>query len=119
MPRSHVHSAEAAPDGETLGALLRRYDSAGEAVSCEPLTQGLLNRGYRLATTRGRFFLKHHLDGDRTAIARQHRVTQRLDALGVPVAPPVPDAHGRTVAVIGGRCYALHPWIDGQHRAAW
>ncbi|WP_275557737.1 phosphotransferase [Streptomyces sp. 5-6(2022)] len=116
MPRSHVRSAEAAPDGETLSALLRRYDTAGEAVSCEPLTEGLLNRGYRLATTRGRFFLKHHLDGDRTAIARQHRVTQRLEALGVPVAPPVPDTDGRTVAVIGGRCYALHPWIDGRHR---
>ncbi|MFF7648884.1 phosphotransferase [Streptomyces sp. NPDC007983] len=116
MPRSHVHLAEAAPDGETLSALLRRYDRAGEPVSCDPLTEGLLNRGYRLATTRGRFFLKHHLDGDRTAIARQHRATQRLGALGLPVAPPVPDAHGRTVAVIGGRCYALHPWIDGRHR---
>ncbi|MET7766886.1 phosphotransferase [Streptomyces sp. NPDC005393] len=116
MPRSHVHLAEAAPDGETLSALLRRYDSTGEAVSCEPLAQGLLNRGYHLATTRGRFFLKHHLDGDRTAIARQHRVTQRLGALGVPVAPPIPDAHGHTVAIVGGRCYALHPWIDGRHR---
>ncbi len=77
---------------------------------------GLLNRGYRLSTTRGRFFLKHHLDGDRDAIAHQHEATRRLDALGLPVAPPVADADGNTVTVIGGRCYALHPWIEGRHR---
>ncbi|MET7616238.1 phosphotransferase [Streptomyces sp. NPDC005408] len=109
MPRSF---ATAPP----VGALLRRYENPGEPLSCEPVTQGLLNRGYRLATTRGAYFLKHHLDGDREAIARQHRATQRLQTLGVPVAPPVEDAHGDTVAVIGGRCYALHPWIEGRHR---
>ncbi|MER5462910.1 phosphotransferase [Streptomyces sp. NPDC002668] len=109
MPRS---SATAPP----VGALLRRYQDTGEPLSCEPVTQGLLNRGYRLATTRGSYFLKHHLDGDRESITRQHRATQRLGALGVPVAPPVEDTHGDTVAVIGGRCYALHPWIDGRHR---
>jgi Ser/Thr protein kinase RdoA (MazF antagonist) len=85
-------------------------------VSCVRVTQGLLNRGYRLSTTRGAYFLKHHLDGDREAIAHQHQATQRLQALGVPVAPPVESACGDTVAVIGGHCYALHPWIDGRHR---
>ncbi|MDT3399659.1 phosphotransferase [Streptomyces sp. B1866] len=104
------------PDGETLSALLRRYQAAGEPLSCEPVAHGLLNRGYRLATTRGRFFLKHHLDGDRAAIARHHRVTWRLGALGLPVAPPLADADGDTVAVVGGRAYALHPWVDGRHR---
>ncbi|MFH8981282.1 phosphotransferase [Streptomyces varsoviensis] len=110
----------------------------GEALTCEPLTQGLLNRGYHLATTHGRYFLKHHLgadsadrsdgteradgtdgaDGsvDRAAIARQHHATLRLRALGLPVAPPVADRDGRTVAVVGGRCYALHPWVEGRHR---
>ncbi|MGW2563308.1 phosphotransferase [Streptomyces sp. NPDC001514] len=113
MPRS---SATARPP---LGELLRRYESPGEPLSCEPVTQGLLNRGYRLATTRGAYFLKHHLDAptaDRDTIVRQHRATQRLQSLGVPVAPPVQDTAGDTVAVIGGRCYALHPWVDGRHR---
>ncbi|MFI1104271.1 phosphotransferase [Streptomyces melanogenes] len=96
--------------------LLRRYASLGEPLTCEPVAQGLLNRGYRLATTRGEFFLKHHLDGDREAIARQHDATRRLQALGVPVAPPVPDCDGDTVTVLGGRCYALHPWVHGRHR---
>ena len=101
-----------------LGALLRQY-AAGCAVACEPVDQGLLNRGYRLRTTRGRYFLKHHFDpetADPTAIARQHRATERLAGLGVPVAPPLAGRDGRTVAVIGGHAYALHPWIDGRHR---
>ncbi|MBO0652300.1 phosphotransferase [Streptomyces triculaminicus] len=118
MPRSLVTDAppDTGPDTGTLRTLLRRYDGAGEPVACETLTEGLLNRGYRLSTTRGRFFLKHHLDGDREAIARQHAVTRRLDALGLPVAPPVADDDGNTVTVLGGRCYALHPWIEGRHR---
>lgn len=102
-----------------VAALLRRYTQAGEPLSCRPVTEGLLNRGYRLATTRGAYFLKQHLDAptaDRATIARQHRATQRLHALGLPVAPPLADSGGRTVAVIGGRCYALHPWVDGRHR---
>ncbi|MET7697268.1 phosphotransferase [Streptomyces sp. NPDC005485] len=101
-----------------LGALLKQY-AAGSALTCEPVDQGLLNRGYRVATTRGRYFLKHHFDpetADPAAIAHQHRATQRLADLGVPVAPPLTGTDGRTVAVIGGHAYALHPWIDGRHR---
>ncbi|MFE2420384.1 phosphotransferase [Streptomyces hokutonensis] len=106
------------PHAPPLGALLSQY-AAGSAVACEPVEQGLLNRGYRLRTTRGRYFLKHHFDpetADPAAIARQHAATRRLADLGVPVAPPVPDRDGRTVAVVGGHAYALHPWIDGRHR---
>ncbi|MFJ8550941.1 phosphotransferase [Streptomyces sp. NPDC093676] len=101
-----------------LGPLLRRY-GAGSVLACDPVDQGLLNGGYRLCTTRGRYFLKHHSDpetADPAAIARQHRATQRLADLGVPVAPPLTGHDGRTVAVVGGRAYALHPWIDGRHR---
>ncbi|MEV7090230.1 phosphotransferase [Streptomyces sp. NPDC093085] len=96
--------------------MLRRYRNAGEPLSCEPVAQGLLNHSYRLRTTRGAYFLKHHLDGDPAAIVHQHHATQRLQRLGVPVAPPVESASGETVAVIGGSCYALHPWIEGSHR---
>ncbi|KOG35035.1 aminoglycoside phosphotransferase [Streptomyces resistomycificus] len=101
-----------------MGALLRQY-SAGTALACEPVDQGLLNRGYRLCTTRGRYFLKHHFDpetADPAAIVRQHRATRRLADLGVPVAPPLTGRDGRTVAVVGGHAYALHPWIEGRHR---
>lgn len=105
----------------TLHSLVRRY-GAGEPLSCEPVSQGLLNRGYRLATTRGRYFLKHHLDGHPSdpaglaRIERQHSATARLGALGLPVVPTVPDPEGRTVVVVGERCFALHPWIEGRHQ---
>ncbi|MGJ7414490.1 phosphotransferase [Streptomyces cinereoruber] len=102
-----------------VDALLRRHRHAGEALDCVPVTEGLLNRGFRLTTTRGTYFLKQHLDAataDRATIARQHRATHRLHALGLPVAPPLADARGRTVAVVGGHCYALHPWVEGRHR---
>jgi Ser/Thr protein kinase RdoA (MazF antagonist) len=112
------------PSARTLSALLCRY-GAGEPLACEPLSEGLLNRGYRLATTRGRFFLKHHLDGDPDVddpeavphLAQQHRATAALASLGLPVAPPLADRDGHTVAVHRGRRYALHPWVDGRHRA--
>ncbi|MGW4702714.1 phosphotransferase [Streptomyces sp. NPDC004285] len=113
MPRS------SAPLAPPVGPLLRRYRDVGEPLSCVPVTEGLLNRGYRLSTTRGAYFLKQHLDAptsDRATITRQHRATQRLAALGLPVAPPLPDSRGRTVALVGGHCYALHPWVDGRHR---
>ncbi|MFF4092547.1 phosphotransferase [Streptomyces sp. NPDC001834] len=99
--------------------VLRRYPDAGAPLACKPVTQGLLNHGYHVSTTRGSYFLKHHLDastGDRATIVRQHRATQRLQSLGLPVAPPVEDVEGDTVTEIGGRCYALHPWVDGLHR---
>ncbi|MET4925523.1 phosphotransferase [Streptomyces sp. PSRA5] len=99
-----------------LGELLRRYKYGGDPLACQPVAQGLLNRGYRLITTHGTYFLKHHLDGDRESIARQHRATRRLQELGIPVVAPVRDTEGGTVAVVGGHCYALHPWIDGRHR---
>ncbi|MFF7330424.1 phosphotransferase [Streptomyces sp. NPDC090306] len=101
-----------------LGALLHQY-AAGAVLTCDPVEQGLLNRGYRLRTTHGRYFLKHHFDpetADPVAIARQHRATSRLADLGVPVAPPLTGRDGRTVAVVGGHAYALHPWVEGRHR---
>lgn len=116
MPRSCVPPL--LPHAPPLGALLSQY-AAGSALTCEPVDQGLLNRGYRLCTTRGRYFLKHHFDPETAApaaIARQHRATQSLADLGVPVAPPLTGRDGRTVAVVGGHAYALHPWIDGRHR---
>lgn len=115
MLRSSVVRTAATPDRDTLGSLLRHYTGAGAPLSCEPVAEGLLNHGYFLATTRGRYFLKHHLDGDRAALTRQHRAGRRLAALGLPVAPPVADADGRTVTVLDGRCYALHPWVEGHH----
>ncbi|KIF79714.1 aminoglycoside phosphotransferase, partial [Streptomyces sp. 150FB] len=63
-------SAPPAAAAPPVRALLSRYRNVGEPLSCVPLAQGLLNHSYRLATTRGAYFLKHHLDGDHESVAR-------------------------------------------------
>jgi len=119
-----LRSSVTLPPVPPVGEVLRRYPDAGEPLACEPLNKGLLNHGYRVSTTRGSYFLKHHLDkhhlddasGDHATIVRQHRATQQLHSLGVPVVPPLTDTEGDTVTVIDGEHYALHRWVDGLHR---
>ncbi|THA25404.1 aminoglycoside phosphotransferase [Streptomyces sp. RKND-216] len=101
----------------TLRDLAARYRT-GTPLSCAPVTYGLLNRGYRVAATGGTFFLKHHLDADPAdpaPLERRHRAIASLEAAGLPAVPPVAARDGRTVSVVGGRCFALHPWVEGRH----
>jgi Ser/Thr protein kinase RdoA (MazF antagonist) len=103
----------------SLSALLHRYEDAGEPLTCEAVPRGLLNRGWRVTTTTGRYFLKQYVAADTAepaVIARQHRATRRLAGLGLPAAAPLRAADGRTVTLHGGAGYALFPWIDGTHR---
>lgn len=112
-------TAKEPPARGSLTALLRRYDNAGTPLTWAPVPRGLLNRGYEVTTTRGRFFLKQYVAPDTAdpgVIARQHRATRGLAGLGLPAAAPLPDARGRTVARLGGYDYALFPWIEGRHR---
>ncbi|MFC4034234.1 phosphotransferase [Streptomyces polygonati] len=102
-----------------LTVLLRRYEDAGTPLTCEPVPRGLLNRGWRVTTTGGRFFLKQYVAADTAepaVITRQHHATRRLARLGLPIAAPLPDDRGDTVTLAGGTGYALFPWIDGRHR---
>ncbi|MFF6955193.1 phosphotransferase [Streptomyces sp. NPDC008317] len=112
-------TAKVPPARASLTALLRRYEDAGTPLTCVPVPRGLLNKGYEVTTTRGRFFLKQYVARDTAdpgVIARQHRATRGLVGLGLPVAAPLPDSRGRTVARLGGHGYALFPWIEGRHR---
>ncbi len=102
-----------------LHTALSRYDHAGTPLRCEPVPRGLLNRGWRVTTTRGRFFLKQYIaedTADPRLIARQHQATRGLVRLGLPAAAPLPAAGGETVTVVRGTGYALFPWIEGRHR---
>ena len=108
-----------APRPAALTALLRRYDHAGTPLTCERVPLGLLNRGWRITTASGRFFMKQYISADTAdpaLIIRQHRATQGLARLGLPAAAPLTAADGATVTVLGGHGYALFPWIDGRHR---
>lgn len=102
----------------TLAGVLRRFGTA-PAVSVRPVAEGLLNRGYRVTTTEGRYFLKCYVDratASRTAITAQHRATTALHARGLPVARPLPATDGDTVVAHRGRLFGLYPWVEGEHR---
>ncbi|MCE7079777.1 phosphotransferase [Streptomyces sp. ST2-7A] len=107
----------APPQRRDLRSILRRFD-IGDPHTCTRLTRGLLNRGYHLVTTRGRFFLKHHLGGDDQSVLpveTAHRVVTALDGADLPVCPPLTDRDGKTVVLLGDRSYAVHPWVPGHH----
>lgn len=99
-----------------LAALLRAYP-VGSPVAFRPVAEGLLNRGYQVTTSDGRWFLKHYLDQAPGTIAFQHRATARLRGAGIPAVAPLRGRDGRTMRRIGGRWFALFPWVDGRHRA--
>ncbi|NUU25555.1 MAG: phosphotransferase, partial [Streptomycetaceae bacterium] len=101
--------------GSPLAALLGRY-AVGDVVEFRPVAEGLLNRGYQVTTSEGRWFLKHYLDQTPRTIAFQHRVTARLRASGIPALPPLADRAGGTARSVGGRWFALFPWVEGCHR---
>ncbi len=101
-----------------VAGVLRAYRT-GPAHEVIPVSEGLLNRGYRVTTETGRFFLKCYVDrttASRTAITAQHRATAALHALGLPTAPPLRTRGGGTVTTYDGRRFALFPWVAGGHR---
>ncbi|MER5642541.1 phosphotransferase [Kitasatospora sp. NPDC002227] len=107
------------PVGPVAVAGVLRVYPVGAPADVRPVSEGLLNRGYRVTTETGRYFLKCYVDhatASRPAITAQHRATAALHALGLPTAPPLAARGGRTVTAYGGRRFALFPWVDGEHR---
>ncbi len=98
-----------------LAGMLGRF-GVGDAVRFRPVAEGLLNRGYQVETTEGRWFLKHYLDQTPRNIAFQHRATARLRACGLPALPPLATTGGATAVRVRGRWFALFPWVEGRHR---
>lgn len=96
-----------------------RHFGIGEPLGTGRVAEGLLNRGYRLDTTTGRYFLKEYVDAPYAAVGTirtQHRATARLHRLGLPVAAPLAARDGGTVLALDGSHFALYPWIEGSHR---
>ncbi|MFF2141094.1 phosphotransferase [Kitasatospora sp. NPDC058190] len=102
-----------------LDEVLARY-RVGRLLTAEPVAEGLLNRGYRVTTEAGAYFLKCYVDAataNRPKILAHHRAMTDLHALGLPVSPPLTcTERAGTVAGLGGRLFALFPWVDGRHQ---
>ncbi len=105
-------AAKASP----LVALTGRYDLDGAVTGFQPLSEGLMNRNWRIHTTAGDWFLKHYLDAGPRQIAFQHQVTTALAGVGLPVPTPLRARSGGTFVTAKGRHFALYPWVAGGHR---
>jgi homoserine kinase type II len=97
-----------------IDELLRRFglELSGEPV---PVAQSVLNANYRVETPTGTRFLRcYQPSRTRERIEREHAVTAWAGERGIPVAPPLADGTRHTVFSIGGRLWAVFPWVDGR-----
>lgn len=112
------HPADPGPPATaSLGVLHQVADAfhLGTVLSAAVVTEGLMNRNWRVTTTTGSWAVKQVLDIDAAAARRQHRATAVLARLGLPVPAPA-LAGDDSVAVIDGAVYAVLPWTTGIHR---
>jgi Ser/Thr protein kinase RdoA (MazF antagonist) len=80
------------------------------------LAHGLMNRNWRIATDDGReYAVKELRDALPDHARRQHALLRRLAEHDIPVAVPVADAAGGTVAQLAGVGFTVTPWVDGEH----
>ncbi|RSM64050.1 hypothetical protein DMB66_21295 [Actinoplanes sp. ATCC 53533] len=114
--RSHsAHPAGApTPNQSTLQQVADAF-GLGLVVSADEVTEGLMNRNWRVTTTLGEWAIKQVLDVDAAAARRQHRATAALARLGLPVPVPV-IADDDSVVIVDGAVYAVLPWANGVHR---
>lgn len=89
----------------------------GDVVRYAPIAAGTLNLNYRVETSRGRYFLKHHVSMRRSDLQQQHSLLRALHTAGLPVAAPLADEHGHSFLTIDRRPLTVFPWIEGEHRA--
>ncbi|GAB4051327.1 phosphotransferase [Catellatospora paridis] len=80
------------------------------------LAHGMMNRNWRIATDDGReYAVKELRDAPPEQARTQHALLRRLAEHGIPVAVPVADAAGETVAQLAGVGFTVTPWVDGEH----
>jgi homoserine kinase type II len=117
LPVPSIPVKAGSPDMGGLSALQQVADAFGLGVvtRVEVVTEGLMNRNWRVTTVTGVWAVKQVLDVDAAAARRQHRATAALAGLGLPVPAPV-TAGDDSVVVVDGAVYAALPWVDGVHR---
>lgn len=98
-----------------LAAVTDAFDLGEVTEVPQYLTDGLMNRNWRIGTGRGRFAVKHIIDVPLEAARRNLRTLSALAADGIPVCTPLITTHGDTVTEVDGRGYCVIEWVDGAH----
>ncbi|MCG5215478.1 phosphotransferase [Streptosporangium soli] len=79
------------------------------------LTEGLMNRNWKVITEHGTFVLKRIIDVPLPLARRNLSVLTALANDGVPACPPVTTTSGEPVVKVEERGYCLCPWVEGDH----
>jgi Ser/Thr protein kinase RdoA (MazF antagonist) len=87
----------------------------GAVRECRYLSDGLLNRNWRVEAEAGVFVLKELEDTSPEDARRSLALMPSVAADGVPVAEPLLVGEAAVVEV-GANAYYLAPWIEGDHR---
>jgi homoserine kinase type II len=88
----------------------------GEVEDVRYLADGLMNRNWRVQTSRGTYALKQILDVPLATARRNLGVVSALAEDGVPACPPQVSRGGDLVVEVDGRGYCLIAWVEGVHR---
>lgn len=112
---SGVRARATAEDLSTLRRVAQEFQ-LGDLAGAQIVTEGLMNRNWRVVTAAGSFAVKQVRDVDPDAARRQHRAVAALAASGLPVPAPIGASDGDTLAAIDGAVYSVVGWVRGAHR---
>lgn len=93
--------------------LLRRY-GLGAALHVTVAPGGMLNQNLIATSARGAYFLKGYRYADSAPIAREHRLISFAAQAGIPTPPPISTPDGATFMRVGGRFWAVFPFLRGE-----
>jgi homoserine kinase type II len=90
-------------------------DFGVDVASVEPLAAGSVNSNFRLTSTGGARFFARIYEEQREAGARAElQLLEALAAAEVPVARALRRKRGEGIALVGGKPFAIYPWVEGE-----
>ena len=103
------------PDEQLIPDVTNAF-GLGSPVSLEPLTNGFMNRNWRVTTPAGTFAVKQLLDHNPDQARRTHAVLGTLAARGFPAPNPLVLPDGDTVLDHACGSFTIAAWMPGAFR---
>ncbi len=98
---------------DELSIFLQSYD-VGQLKQKTPIAEGIENTNYRIDTEKGRYILTlFEKRVDEKALPFFMALTTHLSSRGLPVAAPVKNSNGQSIARLAGRPAALIEFLNG------
>jgi Ser/Thr protein kinase RdoA (MazF antagonist) len=122
-----VTANDAAPSAPWLVSQIERHWSIGKITGLRRIHRGLVNKSFRIDTTSGSSWILrlYHPEITTTRIRLEHRLLQRLAAVGFPLSPRLvspdlpPTWKSLPVPIDDHRHMALMTRLPGEDRYTW